>query len=54
MAGTKFSDYLGLKHYKKANKNYHFWEKGGIFFKGVYLLRKYGSFQPKNWPSLKN
>ena len=21
MAGTKFSDYLGLKHYKKAKKN---------------------------------
>ena len=24
MAGTKFSDYLGLKHYKKAKKLKHF------------------------------
>jgi hypothetical protein len=24
MAGTKFSDYLGLKHYKKAKKVKHF------------------------------
>jgi hypothetical protein len=24
MAGTKFSDYLGLKHYKKAKKIKHF------------------------------
>ena len=24
MAGTKFSDYLGLKHYKKATKLKHF------------------------------
>ena len=24
MAGTKFSDYLGLNHYKKAKKSKHF------------------------------
>ena len=24
MAGTKFSDYLGQKHYKKAKKQKHF------------------------------
>ena len=24
MAGTKFSDYLGLKHYRKAKKLKHF------------------------------
>ena len=45
MAGTKFSDYLGLKHYKKAKKLKHF-----IHLRLAYWpqsLSTYHSISPK-------
>ena len=38
MAGTKFSDYLGLNHYKKAKKIKHF-----IHLRLTYLPQSFGS-----------
>ena len=38
MAGTKFSDYLGLNHYKKAKKLKHF-----IHLRLAYRPQSFGS-----------
>ena len=38
MAGTKFSDYLGLNHYKKAKKLKHF-----IHLRLPYQPQSFGS-----------
>ena len=44
MAGTKFSDYLGLNHYKKAKKLKHFTHLG--LAQGPQSFVTYGSISP--------
>ena len=44
MAGTKFSDYLGLNHYKKAKKLKHFIHLG--LAQGPQSFATYRSISP--------
>ena len=44
MAATKFSDYLGLNHYKKAKKLKHFIHLG--LAQGPQRFVTYGSISP--------
>ena len=43
MAGTKFSDYLGLKHYKKAKENKHA-NLTVHYITGTYFFRRWPEF----------